>query len=97
MYFLRGQKHQQSVLQEVVESKISYQIPVDDYASDSVRKPQTMRNYDDTLIVYATIPGYCSYRDRGNGSWLLQILSEVFMYHAHHRHIEDLLKLVMLS
>ena len=52
------------------------------------------RNYADTLIAYATLPGYVSYRDTYNGSWFIQILCEVFMNHAYDMHVQDLFNMV---
>ena len=53
-----------------------------------------MRNYEDMLIVYSTIPGYVSYRDELNGSWFIQVLCEVFMNYADKVHIRDLFDMV---
>lgn len=55
---------------------------------------QTIRNDADTLIAYATLPGYVSYRDMYNGSWFIQILCEVFMNFACELHVQDLFLMV---
>lgn len=49
---------------------------------------------DNTLMAYATMPGFFSYRDTTCGSWYLQILCKVFMENAHNTHIEDMLAMV---
>lgn len=54
----------------------------------------TLRDHEDMLIVYSTIPGYVSYRDQFNGSWFIQILCEVFMNHAYKFHVQDLFSMV---
>ncbi|KAJ8676109.1 hypothetical protein QAD02_011895 [Eretmocerus hayati] len=54
----------------------------------------TMRNYEDMLIVYATIPGYVSYRDEFNGSWFIQVLCEVFMNYAHKVPVQELFYMI---
>ena len=56
--------------------------------------PETIRKYEDMLIVYSTIPGYVSYRDSIVGSWFIQILCEVFMNHAYNVHLQDLFYMV---
>lgn len=53
-----------------------------------------MRNYEDMLIVYSTIPGFVSYRDEYNGTWFIQILCEVFMNYAHKVHVRELFDMV---
>ncbi|XP_058794751.1 caspase b-like [Phymastichus coffea] len=63
-----------------------------DASCEDTSKPTAFpsRNYQDTLIAYATIPGYVSYRDGNYGTWFIRILCEVFMNHAYEKHIIDL-------
>ena len=86
----RGDRHQKSVSrnEEVVK------MLAESFSARPKESELTVRNYEDTLIAYATVPGYFAYRDKSNGSWFIQILCEVFMNHANKYHIEDLLKMV---
>ncbi|KAJ8676110.1 hypothetical protein QAD02_011896 [Eretmocerus hayati] len=82
----RGDKHQKAVS---LERSVTDAVTKDHVDTD---QPYTLsnRNYADTLIAYATLPGYVSYRDKYNGSWFIQILCEVFMNHAYNTHVADL-------
>lgn len=62
-----------------------------------VQFSETMRNYEDMLIVYSTIPGFVSYRDEYNGTWFIQILCEVFMNYAHKVHVRELFDMVSIK
>lgn len=55
---------------------------------------ETMRNYADMLVAYATLPGHAAFRDKITGSWFIQILCEVFMNYAYKTHLQDLLNVV---
>ncbi|EFN73736.1 Caspase Nc [Camponotus floridanus] len=52
------------------------------------------RNYSDMLIVYSTLPGYVSYRDKITGSWFIHYLCSIFMNYAYKTHIYDLFTMV---
>ncbi|XP_014211578.1 caspase Dronc [Copidosoma floridanum] len=80
----RGNTHQKAVSRNVTDT-ISTEHPDSEQPYDL-----SSRNYEDTLIAYATLPGYVSYRDKYTGSWFIQILCEVFMNYACERHIQDL-------
>ncbi|OXU20628.1 hypothetical protein TSAR_006461 [Trichomalopsis sarcophagae] len=84
---IRGDKHQKAVV-----SRFATDAVVTKEASSDSHKPfgVSMRNYSDTIIAYATLPGYVSYRDTHNGSWFIQILCEVFMNYACEKHVQDL-------
>ncbi|KAI0239850.1 hypothetical protein LSAT2_009419 [Lamellibrachia satsuma] len=45
----------------------------------------------DMLVVYPSSLGYKSYRNTVNGSWLISKLVPVFLEHACHEHIAELL------
>lgn len=51
----------------------------------------TYRENADCIVVYGTTLNHVSYRDIFTGSWVISILCEVFMNHAHDT---DLLKLL---
>lgn len=88
-YSFRGDKHQKAVPSRCVTDTVTTEHP------DS-EKPYKVssRNYQDTLIAYATLPGYVSYRDKFNGSWFIQLLCEVFMNYACEKHVQDLFVMV---
>ncbi|KAL7300737.1 hypothetical protein TKK_0006715 [Trichogramma kaykai] len=65
-------------------------------ANRYVHSSESLRNYEDMLIVYSTIPGYVSYRDEYNGSWFIQILCEVFMNYAYKIHVQELFNMIDL-
>ncbi|XP_011500855.1 PREDICTED: caspase-1 isoform X2 [Ceratosolen solmsi marchali] len=80
----RGIKHQKAVSRSVTDTVTA------EFSDTEQPYNLSSRNYEDTLIAYATLPGYVSYRDTYNGSWFIQILCEVFMNYACERHIQDL-------
>jgi hypothetical protein len=84
----RGIKHQKAVSRSVTDTVTA------EFADTEQPYNLSSRNYEDTLIAYATLPGYVSYRDTYNGSWFIQILCEVFMNYACERHIQDLFVMV---
>lgn len=86
--FVRGNKHQQAVSRCTTDTVGT--------EKTEPNKPYGVsdRNYSDTIIAYATLPGYVSYRDKHNGSWFIQILCEVFMNYAHEKHVQDLFTMV---
>ena len=49
--------------------------------------------WEDMIIAYSTIPGYASMRDHDMGTWFVQSLVEVFMYHAADKELIDLLRM----
>ena len=49
--------------------------------------------WEDMIIAYSTIPGYASMRDHEKGTWFVQSLVEVFMYHAADKELIDLLRM----
>ena len=49
--------------------------------------------WEDMIIAYSTIPGYASMRDHEMGTWFVQSLVEVFMYHAADKELIDLLRM----
>ncbi|XP_076242038.1 death regulator Nedd2-like caspase [Calliopsis andreniformis] len=55
---------------------------------------ETLRNYEDMFVAYATLPGHVAFRDKITGSWFIQILCEVFMNYAYKTHLQDLLNMV---
>lgn len=61
---------------------------------ECIRRNLTTRNYSDTLIVQATLPGFVAYRDKITGSWFIQILCKIFMNHACTNHVQDLFNMV---
>ncbi|XP_015592707.1 caspase-9 isoform X2 [Cephus cinctus] len=81
----RGEQVQCAVKRTVSDTHMS------DYPNWISFPKQTIRNYDDMFEVYSTLSGFVSLRDTVNGSWYIQVLCEVFMNHAHSRHILDLL------
>lgn len=48
----------------------------------------------DTMICYATVPGFETHRDPDTGSWYVQVLCEIFAKHAHEDHFDDMIKMV---
>ena len=49
--------------------------------------------WEDMIIAYSTIPGYASMRDHQMGTWFIQSMVEVFMYHAADKELIDLLRM----
>lgn len=84
----RGDVHQKAVSRCVTDTVVT------EFTETEKPYKLSSRNYADTLIAYATLPGYVSYRDSLNGSWFIQILCEVFMNYAYERHVQDLFTMV---
>lgn len=96
-FFCRGESHQRAVKRNEVDAVTDHPTPFKNHLLvEEMNQPYSLssRNYQDTLIAYATLPGYVAYRDEHNGSWFLQILCEVFMNYAHEKHIQDLFTMV---
>lgn len=53
-----------------------------------------VRNVEDMLIGFSTLPGCVSYRHTLEGTWYIQAICKTFMDKAHNMDIESLLKLV---
>lgn len=62
--------------------------------SDGISAGQIVRNAEDMLIAFSTLPGDRSYRDTCLGTWYMQAICKAFMEHAHDTDIENLLKVV---
>ena len=96
--FFRGAKKQKSVKEPRYTTDISnFQQPPDETIQFRRNNRETLRSYEDMLLVYATLPGYVAFRDTITGSWFIQILCEVFMKYAHKAHLQDLLNMVNKS
>ena len=50
--------------------------------------------FGDIFITYSSIPGYVSMRDLDQGTWLVQVLCEVFAKFAHSHTLQDLHRMV---
>ncbi|XP_001353710.1 caspase Dronc [Drosophila pseudoobscura] len=46
----------------------------------------------DTLVCYASTPGYVTHRDAESGSWYIQTFCDMMADHAHNTPVEDILK-----
>ena len=49
----------------------------DSLSSASSEKDTAHREWDNTLIVYSSVEGYVSFRDRRTGSWLISAMCKV--------------------
>ncbi|XP_072478660.1 caspase-3-like [Notamacropus eugenii] len=64
--------------------------PVADVADEDVMW-QKIPVEADFLYAYSTAPGYCSWRNKRNGSWFIQSLCAVFKQYAHKLEIMQIL------
>ncbi|XP_076679375.1 death regulator Nedd2-like caspase [Andrena cerasifolii] len=90
----RGEKKQKSVKEPRHTTDTCNFHSSDEMTSRKVNGNETMRNYADMLVAYATLPGHAAFRDKITGSWFLQILCEVFMNYSYKTHLQDLLSMV---
>jgi len=94
--FFRGKRKQQAIFHSrtVTDSIVSN--PNNEYNITHEYNTSNLstRNYSDMLIVYSTLPGYVSYRDKITGSWFIHYLCSIFMNYAYKTHIYDLFTMV---
>lgn len=93
--YFRGKRKQIAVAHSRTTTDTSV-IPNTNYELNiACNRPRiTTRNYSDMLVVYSTLPGHVSYRDKFTGSWFIHILCNVFMNYACTTHIQDLFTMV---
>lgn len=90
----RGEKKQKSVKEPRHTTDTCNFHLSDELISFKGNGNETMRNYQDMFVAYATLPGHVAFRDKITGSWFIQILCEVFMNYAHKTHLQDLFHMV---
>ncbi|XP_058794750.1 caspase-3-like [Phymastichus coffea] len=86
----RGENKQVEVSRYRADSAVNSSKP----SIDEQHFSNNLRDHQDMLIVYSTLPGFVSFRDHFNGSWFIQVLCEVFMNHAYKYHILDLFSMI---
>lgn len=97
----RGKKKQEAICHSkrtVIDSIVSNSSTNEYNITHEYNKPGlSTRNYSDMLIVYSTLPGYVSFRDRITGSWFIHYLCNIFMNYAYTTHIYDLFNMVNIT
>ena len=61
---------------------------------DNFQIPQKTSSWNDMLVLYSTIPGYCSWRNSSQGTYLVQSLCKILFNHSCHMDLEEMLKKV---
>ena len=56
--------------------------------------PQKTSSWNDMLILYSTIPGYFSWRNSSQGSFMIQSLCKIISNNSHNMDLEEMLKKV---
>lgn len=95
--FFRGEKKQKAICHSrtVIDSIVSNPSTNEYNITHEYNIPGlSTRNYSDMLIVYSTLSGYVSFRDRITGSWFIHYLCSIFMNYAYTTHIYDLFNMV---